>query len=222
MSWIQRVFLSSVARKFWMGLTGIGLCGFIAFHLIANLLFFIGPDTLNGFSAALEEIPMLPVIEIGLYSLFALHILLGVILWFDNQRARAGRYQVSGTKKGGIETTISKTMIYSGVIVLVYTLLHVAVFRYAETGHNVLGQKDLYAKNIEIFSNGFYALWYVFGVCILAFHVSHGFQSAFRSLGVSHPVYTPVIEWGSRLVAVIVGVGFGVIPIYVFLFMRGA
>ncbi|MBN1824805.1 MAG: succinate dehydrogenase cytochrome b subunit [Candidatus Eisenbacteria bacterium] len=222
MSWIQRVFLASVAKKWWMGITGLGLCGFIAFHLTANLLFFLGPNALNKFSWALEKIPILAIIEAALYALFLLHIFLGVVLWFDNRRARAGSYKKYGTKKGGVETTVSKTMIWSGLVVLVFIALHVTVFRFGTVDHDAFGLKDFHSKNVDVFSNGLYSLWYVLGVIVLAFHVSHGFQSAFRSIGVNHDVYTPALEWISRAAGVIVGVGFGSIPIYVYLFLRGA
>jgi len=113
-------------------------------------------------------------------------------------------------------------MIWSGLIVLASLFIHVAVFRFGTIPHDAFGLKDFYSKNIDVFSNGLYALWYVIGVAVLAFHVSHGFQSAFRSIGVNHDVYTPALEWISRAAGVIVGVGFASIPIYVFFFLRGA
>ncbi|MFH1279460.1 MAG: succinate dehydrogenase cytochrome b subunit [Candidatus Eisenbacteria bacterium] len=220
MSWFHRVFLSSVGKKFWMGITGVLLCLFIAFHLTANLLFFLGPDPFNGLSAALEKIPILLILELKLAALFALHILLGIVLYFDNRGARGDRYVEYGTKKGGVSTTVSKTMIFSGLVVLIYIVLHVRAFVFGGIPESN-GHADYYAKNLEVFSNGIYCLWYVFGVAVLAFHISHGFQSAFRSIGLNHRVYTPVIEWVSRAAGVIVGFGFASIPLYVF-FFQGA
>lgn len=220
MSWLHRVFLSSVAKKFWMGLTGIFLCLFIAFHLTANLLFFLGPRAFNGFSSALEKIPVLAVLELGLAAIFVLHILLGIVLYFDNRGARGDRYAVYGTKRGGVSTTVSKTMIFSGVIVMVYIVLHIRVFVFGEVPE-YQGHANYYGLNLEVFRNLGYSLWYVFGVAVLGFHISHGFQSAFRSLGVNHRIYTPAIEWVSRVAGVVVGFGFASIPLYVY-FFKGA
>jgi len=221
MSWFRRVFLSSVAKKFWMGVTGLLLCLFIAFHLAANLLFFLGPTTYNGFSSLLEKIPILEILEIKLFLLFFVHIILGGALWLENRRARGGRYVKYGTKRGGAETTISKTMIYSGLLVFVYLIVHVGRFVFSDVpmAH---GHADFYTLNTQFFSNPLYSLWYVVGVAVLAFHVSHGFQSALRSIGVNHDVYTPVIAWVSRAAALVVGVGFASVPVYVLFFFQGA
>jgi succinate dehydrogenase / fumarate reductase cytochrome b subunit len=215
MSWFRRVFLSSIGKKFWMGVTGILLSLFIAFHLTANLLFFLGPDTYNGFSNSLEKIPVLPVLEVGLFALFGFHILLGVVLFFDNRKSRAGAYARYGTKRGGVSTTVSKTMIWTGIIVLAYLAIHVKRFVFTEAPLGRDGHANFHQLNMQVFGNAPYSLWYMFGVLILAIHISHGFQSAFRSLGVNHPVYTPAIEWISRLAAVVVGIGFASIPLYV-------
>jgi succinate dehydrogenase / fumarate reductase cytochrome b subunit len=87
------------------------------------------------------------------------------------------------------------------------------VFTEAPLGRD--GHANFHQLNMQVFGNAPYSLWYMFGVLILAIHISHGFQSAFRSLGVNHPVYTPAIEWISRLAAVVVGIGFASIPLYV-------
>jgi len=234
MSWFQRVFLSSIGKKFWMGLTGIMLCLFIAFHFVANLLFFLGPEVYNGFSGVLEKIPILLFLELGLALLFLLHIFLGALLWFDNRGARGDRYAKYGTKRGGVSTTVSKTMIYSGLIIVVYLVLHVNTFVFVDdsvaealaaktqaagAGHGAVEgaiHVDYHALIIDVFSHWYHCLWYVIGVIVLAFHVSHGFQSAFRSIGVNHDVYTPFLVGLSRVVGVIVGVGFASIPLYVF------
>ncbi|MFH1679269.1 MAG: succinate dehydrogenase cytochrome b subunit [Candidatus Eisenbacteria bacterium] len=214
MSWFQRVFLSSIGKKFWMGVTGVLLCLFIAFHLTANLVFFLGPGAYNGLSAALEKIPILPVLEVGLFALFGLHMLLGIVLYFDNQGARAGAYASYGTKRGGAGTWLSKNMIWTGIIVLVYLVIHVWRFVFSEVPE-LNGHADYHGLILEVFSSTLYSLWYVFGVAVLALHISHGFQSAFRSMGANHAVYTPALEWLSNVVAVLVGVGFASIPIYV-------
>ncbi len=215
MSWLSRVFLSSIGKKFWMGVTGVLLCLFIAFHLTANLLFFLGPETYNGFSAALEKVPALTLLEVGLFAIFGFHILLAVVLYFDNRGARAGAYAKYGTKRGGVSTTVSKTMIFSGIIVLVYLVIHVRRFAFSEVPIGRDGHPDFHSLNFTLFASAPYSLWYVFGVAVLGFHISHGFQSALRSLGVNHPVYTPVIEWISILAGIVVGVGFASVPLYV-------
>jgi len=213
MSWFRRVFLSSIGKKFWMGVTGVLLSLFIAFHLTANLVFFLGKEAYNGLSASLEKIPILPLLEVGLFALFGLHILLGIVLYFDNRSSR-DRYAVYGTKLGGFGTWASKNMIWTGAIVLIYLGIHVRRFVFSEVPE-LNGHADYHGLNFEVFSSTLYALWYIFGVAVLAVHISHGFQSAFRSLGVNHPVYTPFLEWLSAAAAVVVGVGFASIPIYV-------
>ena len=68
----------------------------------------------------------------------------------------------------------------------------------------------------------FYVVWYVFAVCVLGLHVSHGVQSSFRSLGLVHSKYTPLVEKLGTLFAVIVAVGYASLPVYAYFFLGAA
>jgi succinate dehydrogenase / fumarate reductase cytochrome b subunit len=81
--------------------------------------------------------------------------------------------------------------------------------------------RDLYQLVYDAFSNGWYVLWYELALLFLAFHVSHGFWSAFQSLGISHPVYTPFLQRVAVIFAVVIGGGFLSIPLYIFLSTGG-
>lgn len=213
MNWFFRTLGSSIGKKFLMGLTGLALWFYLVVHLAGNLAFFGGPGAFNGYAHFLESLPIVRPIEAGLALVFLLHIIMGIILKLDNRGAKAGGYSVKATRADN--TLTARTMIWSGLIVLVFLILHVNTFRLGHPGLTAHGQKDFYTLQVEVFSNTLYSVWYMVAVIVLAFHVGHGFQSAFRSIGWTGPKYTSFVEWISRAAAVIFAMGFSALPLWV-------
>ncbi len=212
MAWLSKIARSSIGKKQIVALTGLALCGFLVVHLAGNLLLFAGQEAFDGYVEVLSSHPLIIPAEVILALLFLGHIALAIRVTWENRRARPTRYTVSATR--GERTVASSTMIASGLVVLVFIILHLIDFKVAwEKG------TSLYDLVVSKFQGPFYVIWYVFAVCVLGLHVSHGVQSSFRSLGVVHPKYTPVIETIGKVFAVIVVVGYASLPIYAYFFL---
>lgn len=209
-------FTSSVGKKQVMALTGFGLLGFTLSHILGNLLILVGPDAFNKYSNNLTSNPLIYVAEAGLLGLFLLHILLAVVLRIENNSARPVRYYVKVSRGGG-ENIASKTMPYTGLILLVFVILHLLNFKFGTnytTTVDGIQMRDIYRTVIEYFANPLYVAWYVFAMMALGLHTSHGFQSAFQSIGFNHPKYTPAIYCLSIAYGLFVAIGFSVLAVY--------
>ncbi len=209
-------FTSSIGKKQIMALTGFGLVGFTASHLLGNLLILVGADAFNMYAYNLTINPLIYVAEAGLLGMFILHIFLAVILKLQNMSARPQGYYVK-TKTGRGETFASQTMPYTGLILLVFIIIHLLNFKFGSNYSATVDGvqiRDLYRTVIEYFANPLYVVWYVFAMLTLGLHVSHGIQSVFQSWGFNHPKYTPVIQFASMAYGLFVAVGFSVLAIF--------
>ncbi|MCL4848426.1 MAG: succinate dehydrogenase cytochrome b subunit [Acidobacteria bacterium] len=213
-------FLSStVGTKVLIAVTGLGLFVFLILHLIGNTLFFVGPDTFNEYSHALISNPAIYVIEAGLLLVFVLHVFKAVTNWAANRRARPADYQLKKnaghTSRKGLSST---TMIVSGIVTFVFVVLHLRTFKFGAWYETASGVRDLHRLMVEVFSHPIYVVSYVVCMVLIGMHLRHGVASAFQSLGVSHPRYTPgIVRLGTAL-ALLIGGGFAIIPVLVFLF----
>jgi len=212
----QNYFMSSIGKKQIMALTGLGLLGFTATHLLGNVLIFFGPDAFNLYGHTLTSNPLLIVAELGLAGMFVLHLVLAALTVVENKRARPINYYVK-TRTGRGETLASKTMPLTGFIILIFIILHLWNFKYGsnyETTVDGVAMRDLFRTVVEYFASPLYVAWYVFAMFTLGFHTSHGFQSTFQSWGLRHPKYTPAIDMMSIAYGVVVAVGFSTMAIY--------
>lgn len=215
----RRLFSSSVGTKLLIGLTGLALFAYLILHLAGNALIFAGPDVFNEYSHALISNPLILPIEVGLLAIFLLHVYKAVSNYVANHAARPLGY---GMKKYAGHTSrksvASSTMIWSGVVILLFLLVHVKQFKYG-AWYQVENTevRDLARTEFEVFSQPLWVAFY--GVCTLlvGLHLRHGISSGFQSLGFDHPVYTRrLTRWGVVLAAIIGG-GLALIPIWVYL-----
>lgn len=209
-------FTSSIGKKQIMAITGLGLVGFTLSHLLGNLLLLLGPDAFNMYAHTLTSNPLIYVAEAGLLGMFLAHIALAVILKIQNSNARPIKYYMKKGTEGG-ETLASKTMPYTGLIILVFLVLHLITFKYGTNySTTVDGEtiRDIHRVVIEYFSNCWYVAWYVFAMCVLGLHTSHGLHSSLQTLGVNHPKYTPYFKQASLAYGIIVAVGFSTLAIF--------
>ena len=207
---------SSIGKKIMVALAGLLLCGFLITHLAGNLFLFVGATAFNRYAEFLESQALLPLAEGGLVVLFLVHIALSVRARFANMAARPVGYQVSSDK--GARTPGSRTMAVGGSLILLFIIIHVATIKYQAGG--AMGA-TLYDHVTGWFRNPLYAGFYVLAMIALGLHLSHGVQSAFQTLGINHPRYTPAIKKLSVAFAVVISLGFAVMPIY-FCFIGGA
>ncbi len=218
---------SSVAKKFLNGLTGLGLTLFIIIHLIGNLLLLTGnPADFNRYAHKLEGLgPLLIMAEIGLALCFLVHIISALMVYFDRLKARPQRYGVSGDAGGASRKTISsETMIYTGLVLLVFVPWHVITLKFGPgvaqgyvTQLDGVAVRDLYRLVVEYFNSSLNVTIYVAVMLFLGFHLRHGFWSMIQSLGVYHPRLTPLWYTSGLLFAAAMAVGFLVIPIWLYI-----
>ncbi|MFN8670891.1 MAG: succinate dehydrogenase cytochrome b subunit [Candidatus Sericytochromatia bacterium] len=224
------VITSQVGRKVLTGLTGLALCGFVVGHLLGNLQLFVGPELFNSYALKLESLgPILWVVELILLWFFAMHAAIGTSIALKKQKAKPVKYAVSASAgQPSKQSASSKSMIVTGTILLVFTILHVITFKFGpgiKEGYitTIHGEeaRDLYKLVIEKFSNPLYAFGYAAVMALLGLHLRHGFWSAFQSLGLNNKKYSPFIYTAALIFAVLMAVGFIVLPIWIFLTKGG-
>ena len=185
MNIFKAIFQSSLGKKYIMGLTGLALFGFVIGHMVGNLQIFLGQEKLNAYGAFLKSMPkFLWVARIGLLTCVGLHIWAAIQLVRENRAARPSRYDVSAPNG---TTFASRTMIWSGLIVLAFIIYHLFDFTIAPdyTGHDSKDRHDVFKMVILGFSNTLSSLFYLVANGLLCVHLSHGVKSLFQSLGLS-------------------------------------
>jgi len=210
MRWLFDFLNSSIGKKITVGLAGLLLCGFLVPHLLGNLILFVGMDAFNAYAHFLQKNPLTPVAELGLLALFLLHAIVTLYARWQNWQARPVAYEMVVSKGG--RTIGSRTMTYTAFLVLAFLLLHVATFKYG--WRSAFQDEELFQRVMEFFQVPWIAGLYVLGLASLGLHLSHGFESAFQTLGVNHPKYTPLIKAVGLLFAVAVAGAFAAIPIW--------
>lgn len=220
MSTFRRVFSSSVGTKLLIGLTGLALFAYLILHLAGNALIFAGPETFNEYSHALISNPLILPIEIGLLAIFLLHVYKAVTNYAANRAARPARYAMK--KYAGHtsrKSVASSTMIWSGLVIFFFIIVHVKQFKYGAWYQTGGGSpiRDLARTEFEVFSHPLWVAFYVVCTLLVGLHLRHGISSGFQSLGLDHPVYTRRLTIWGVVFAVIIGGGLAFIPVWVYL-----
>ena len=210
-------FGSKIGKKYMMGVTGLIWSGFVLMHMLGNLLIFAGPKAYNSYSHAIvSNHIVLYGAEVVLLLSLAIHISLAVLLNRESKKARGSSYYMTPNGQKGASLA-SRTMVFTGAIILVFVIYHLITFKYGPHYTAVYGgveMRDLYALVIEVFKNPAYVGGYVFCLLVLGIHLSHGVGSMFKSWGFNHPKYTPWLERFGYVYAVIVAAGFISQPIF--------
>ncbi len=187
-------------------MSGIGLSLFILVHLAGNTTAFFGKETFLAYAQHLHSLGVLiPVFEIGLLAILSLHIFLGVTLFLENRKARPrGYYKMNNA---GGRTLGSRTMPYTGAIILLFIVVHLKYFHFIDQGTPI---SEIVRQNLQ---QPFMAAFYLVSLVALTLHISHGFWSILQTLGLYHPRYNKVLRNGALCLAMIAGVVFMFIPI---------
>ncbi len=206
-----------------MALTGLFLISFLIIHLIGNLQLLKddGGHAFNVYAKFMTSNPLIKTISYTLYASIVIHAFWALLLTLQNKKARGGSYSM--TNKSSAWT--SRNMGILGTIVLIFLVIHMRQF-WAEMhwGHVPMatydGQevKDLYSIVAFAFEQPLYVALYVVCMIALAFHLWHGFSSAFQTLGLNHLKYNGVINVVGRVIAVVIPAAFAWIPIEMFFF----
>lgn len=211
---------SSVGTKILVGLTGLGLFVYLIVHIAGNVLVFFGPEFFNNYSATLLRNPLVPVIEIGLLVIFLIHIYKTVPMFLKNRMARpVGYVRKDRAGRPSRKSLASSTMIVSGLWLLIFVVIHVRTFKYGPEYEAAGGGRvrDLYRLEMENFRNPLIVAFYTLSMVIVGSHLWHGIASAFQSLGVDNPRYTPKLLAASKVAAVAIAGGFIVIAVWAYL-----
>ena len=222
MSWLTSFLTSSAGRKVLMSLTGLFLCSFLLVHMAGNfsLLSSDGGQSFNEYAKFMTTFPLIKVLSIGTFIIIILHVVQGILLALKNRNSRPDKYVSKASGKGS--TWASRNMALLGIIILVFVIVHLQSFwfkmkfGYIPTVNYGSGEvKDLYTIVVTAFKNPLYVGFYLISLAALAFHLIHGFQSAFQSLGIRHTKYTPIIKTIGYAFAILVPLGFASQPLFV-------
>src|SRR5208283_4616000 len=213
-------FLSStVGRKIVMAVTGIILLAFLVIHLFGNSLIYVG--WINAYGERLHSLPpVVWVFRIVMLCVFAIHIYFGTMLTLENNAARPAPYAV---KKNLRATFSGRTMIWTGLLIVVFLVYHLLHFTMRVTNPDIsnsidaLGRLDVFKMIVFSFKNFAISGIYFAGMIILALHLSHGVQSFVQTFGLNGDKTIPTVEKAGTTVALILFLGFVSIPVVIIL-----
>ena len=197
-----------------MAVTGVILFGFVLGHLIGTLQVFLGPEAMNGYAVFLREFlhgTGLWIARLGLLAAVVLHIWAATSLTLESRAARPVGYR---EQKWRESTYASRTMRWSGVIVLVFVVYHLMHFTFGNA-HPSFIEGDVYHNFIAGFRSVPVSLFYIFAMILLGLHLRHGLWSMFQTLGVSHPRYMRMAHVGAWIFAVLIVLGNILFPLAV-------
>jgi succinate dehydrogenase / fumarate reductase cytochrome b subunit len=231
--------MSSLAKKYIMALSGLVLVGFVTGHMVGNLQMFLHPDWINEYAYKLKTLPygLLWVVRLTLLVAVAAHIVTAFLLVLENHRARPERY----VEKAQLQASFaSRTMRYSGGILLLFIIFHIMHFTVQNvhpefkelettlqgvgTMHHVYEKlaasgkttvHDVYSMVVHGFSPRYWyvSVFYIVSMALLCLHLMHGISSMFQSLGLRNAPWRRRLDRLALVVAVLVFAGFVSIPL---------
>jgi succinate dehydrogenase / fumarate reductase cytochrome b subunit len=223
---LQRLFGSSLGKKYIMAISGLVLFVFVVGHLAGNLQVFLGAEALNRYGHFLQSNPELiwPA-RIILLLMVGLHIWSAIRLTVENRAARPqgyAQYQVVAASYA------SRTMFMSGVIILVFIIYHLLHFTVQVQQINLTGQNfvelhdtqqrhNIFKMMVLGFSNIWVSGFYILGMGLLCLHLSHGVSSMFQSLGWKSGIYGKFLDQFARVAAAGIFLGYSSIPVAILL-----
>ncbi|NMM50200.1 succinate dehydrogenase cytochrome b subunit [Marinigracilibium pacificum] len=223
MSWFVRTFGSTLGRKLLMALTGIFLILFLVVHLIGNLQLLIsdGGESFNIYAETMGNNMFIQVVSKVNFILILTHIIVAIILTSHNKKARPVGYQNFDGNANSAWS--SRNMGILGTVIFIFIAVHLSnfwwVFKYGEVPTITIDGATM-NNYYTVVNEGFSQIWivglYVISMIFLAFHLTHGFQSAFQTLGLNHKKYTPAIKAIGKWFAILIPLGFAIIPIYMY------
>lgn len=210
-----------------MALTGLFLCFFLIIHLAGNLQLLlpheIAQTQYNAYSHILSGNFIIKLVSYVLYVSILAHALLALVLTIVNWRAGGSKYAVD--KRRQVSGWITRNMGILGSLIFVFLIVHLADFWYVyKFGHppmDAAGNKDLYTIVVEVYKEPLYVVGYVIAMIVLGFHLWHGFQSAFRTLGLYNFKYHKWVKYFGFFFSIVMTVGFAIIPIILYFRFAG-
>jgi succinate dehydrogenase / fumarate reductase, cytochrome b subunit len=221
---MSSVLTSSIGKKLIMSLAGIFLLLFLLVHLSINLLLILF-DSSEYFNVAAHFMGsniLIKVFEIVLLGGILIHMIYGVTCQIQNWFSRPVGYRVMNFSQTSI---FSKFMIHTAIIIFTFLAIHFMDFYFKlKFGHELSAITYPGGRTIEDigslvtakFHIGWFVIGYIAAFLFLGFHLHHGFQSAFQTLGLNHKRYTPVIKFLGLLYTILIVIGFSLIPLVIY------
>lgn len=206
---------SSIGKKFLMGLTGLFLISFLVVHCFINALIFVndGGETFNKGAEFMGTNWLIRTMEIVLFAGIILHIVQALILTLENRKARPIQYaHVDG---GANSKWYSRWMGLLGTLILMFLIIHLKHFWVVSrfTDHITSGEETLFDEMKEVFESPLVVALYCLSMISLGYHLLHGFQSAFQTLGLNHKKYTPLIKKTGIVFSIVLPLIFAAMPL---------
>jgi succinate dehydrogenase / fumarate reductase cytochrome b subunit len=229
MKWTE-LFTSSIGKKWVMAFTGLFLISFLVVHVGLNsciyndLPVFNHNDDGRMFNKAahfMGDSWVIRLMEIGLFVGFIIHIIQGWVLAVQNNSKRNIGYKVKMGSKGS--TWYSKSMGLLGTLLFLFLVMHISHFWIPSriTGLPKVQYQyevhDLFGRMVSVFKNPWVVALYVVGCISLAYHLLHGFQSAFRTLGLRNNRYVVLIKTIGAAFSIIVPLLFALMPLSMYM-----
>ncbi|MBY0542218.1 MAG: succinate dehydrogenase cytochrome b subunit [Sphingobacteriaceae bacterium] len=219
---IANAFSSSIGKKLIMGLTGLFLISFLLVHCFLNaFVFFDNTGVLfNEGAHFMATNWIIRAMEVVLMAGLLLHIVQGARLTFQNQAARPVKYAY--TNGNANSKWYSRSMGLLGTLLLIFLIVHLSQFWVVSrfTGIPTVdanGHEDLYAVMKVTFKDLYMVILYVLAMVSLAYHLLHGFASAFQTMGWNHKKYTPIIKAIGVGFSIIIPLLFAAMPVWIYL-----
>jgi succinate dehydrogenase / fumarate reductase, cytochrome b subunit len=208
----EHFYTSTTGKKAAMAVSGCILFLFVVGHLIGNLQIYEGPEKLNRYAVLLRSMPaLLWGVRTVLLAMVLLHIWSSVQLAGRNIAARPVGYRI---KKATGSSYASRTMYWSGPIILAFVIYHLLDFTFGQVNPH-FQPGNVYGNVVASFQLIPVAVFYIIAMLLLCLHLYHGLWSMFQSVGIAHPRYTPMLRRGAAVVALLIAIGNISIPVAV-------
>lgn len=227
MGWFGKFLTSSVGQKFIMSLTGLFLIVFLVVHLLGNLQLLIDDngESFNLYAKFMTSNPVIKTVSYTLYAFILLHAFQGIALWRKNRAARGPQgYAVHKLRGTATNAKIASRMGWIGMVIFIFLIIHLYQFWFQmkigalpPVEYDGVKVANLFLPVEAAYSNIGFVIFYVVCMYVLGAHLWHGFQSAFQTLGLNHKKYTPFIQGLGKVYAVVVPLGFAIIPVFFYL-----
>ena len=214
---------TTLARKNLMALTGLFLCLFLIIHLAGNLQLLLPPERaqlqFNQYAEILGSLLLIKVVEWGLFGSIILHAIFALVITIRNRQASGPGYAYD--KRKASSPWSSRNMGFLGSIILLFLVIHLGQFyipfKFGDVAPDPAGRKDLYTMVIATFQSPVFIGFYIVSFLALAFHLWHGFYSAFKTLGTYNTSIARIVYGFGIIYTVAITAGFILIPIILFI-----
>ena len=214
MNRLRLLWTTSVGKKMVMAVTGVIWVAYLITHVLANLLVFQGPSKINAYSAFLHGTGgALWAARLVLIAALVFHVVAAIQLASRRQEARPVGYAAG--REPHTSTFAARTIRWGGALILLFLLFHILHFTVG-TVHSSFLEGDPYHNVAAGFRNPVVVVLYLIAMAVVGLHLYHGVWSSGRSLGMSPPSPRPLRRSLALVLALLVWLGFSIIPIAVY------